>query len=90
MEDNGPGVPADIAERIWDSFFTTKPEGEGTGLGLAICRQIVAGQGGRLVLESAAGGGAVFRIILPLPVPAAPMAVPEALPAREPELCAKN
>jgi signal transduction histidine kinase len=90
VEDNGPGVPADIAERIWDSFFTTKPEGEGTGLGLAICRQIVAGQGGRLVLESAAGGGAVFRVILPLPVPAAPMAAPEALPAREPALSGKN
>jgi signal transduction histidine kinase len=66
VEDNGPGVPYEHAERIWEPFFTTKPAGEGTGLGLAICRQIVAHHGGKLSLEAAPEGGAIFRVQLPL------------------------
>ncbi|MBI5238856.1 MAG: GHKL domain-containing protein [Elusimicrobia bacterium] len=73
VEDNGPGVPPELAERIWDSFFTTKAEGEGTGLGLAICRQIVMGQGGRIALEEAPGGGARFVVRLALPAAPAPV-----------------
>ncbi|MCX5794174.1 MAG: ATP-binding protein [Elusimicrobia bacterium] len=66
VEDNGPGIPADIAERIWEPFFTTKPEGEGTGLGLAICRRIVDSLGGSLTLQSGRGEGAAFLIRLPI------------------------
>ena len=66
VEDNGPGIPAEIAERIWEPFFTTKPEGEGTGLGLAICSQIVKASEGSLTLESGRDGGAAFLIRLPI------------------------
>jgi two-component system NtrC family sensor kinase len=69
VEDNGPGVPLEAAQKIWEPFYTTKPEGVGTGLGLAICRQIVASQGGVLTLEAAPGGGALFLIRLPMTVP---------------------
>ncbi len=66
VEDDGPGIPPEIAGRIWEPFFTTKPEGEGTGLGLAICRRIVEGQGGTLTFESSPLGGAAFLIRLPI------------------------
>ncbi|MDD5629796.1 MAG: ATP-binding protein, partial [Elusimicrobia bacterium] len=65
VEDNGPGIPAEIAQRIWEPFFTTKPEGEGTGLGLAISRRIVEDSlGGALTLRP--GSGAAFLIRLPI------------------------
>jgi signal transduction histidine kinase len=71
--DNGPGVPADLADRIFEPFFTTKPEGQGTGLGLYVSAEIVRRHGGRLVCEPAPGGGAAFRFELPL-APALPAA----------------
>ena len=64
VADDGPGVLPGIAERIWEPFFTTKPEGEGTGLGLAICRRIVELHGGTLSLAPG-GPGAAFVIRLP-------------------------
>lgn len=63
VEDSGPGVPGDLFDRVFEPFFTTKPEG--TGLGLALARGIVQELGGRLELESAEGGGALFRVVLP-------------------------
>jgi signal transduction histidine kinase len=65
VEDNGPGIPAEIRSRIFDSFFTTKPPGVGTGLGLPISRDIVRSAGGELTVESEAGRGALFRVRLP-------------------------
>jgi PAS domain S-box-containing protein len=59
VEDRGMGVPEEIAHRIFDPFFSTKPQG--TGMGLAICRSIVEAHDGKLQVESAAHGGAVFR-----------------------------
>lgn len=64
--DNGPGVPAEVADRIFDPFFTTKPAGVGTGIGLAICKDIVQAHGGKLELVDNPGPGALFRITLPL------------------------
>lgn len=65
--DNGPGVPEDLRERIFEPFVTTKPEGEGTGLGLAISRRLAAGMGGRLYLEPVPGdSGACFVLELPV------------------------
>ncbi|HUO47016.1 MAG TPA: ATP-binding protein [Acidimicrobiia bacterium] len=52
VEDDGPGVPAALADRIWEPFFTTKPPGEGSGLGLSIARRIVESHRGRLLLLS--------------------------------------
>ncbi|NUP97356.1 MAG: HAMP domain-containing histidine kinase [Planctomycetaceae bacterium] len=68
VEDQGPGIPADIRERIFDPFFTTKEPGSGTGLGLAIVHRIVTAHSGRIeVLDT--GHGALFRIQLPLHTP---------------------
>jgi PAS domain S-box-containing protein len=66
VEDSGPGVPADIRNRVFDPFFTTKNPDEGTGLGLSICQRVVAEVGGRIWLEdSEALGGAKFVVELP-------------------------
>jgi len=63
VEDDGPGVPPDQREQIFQPFFTTKAQG--TGLGLAIVHAIVTQHRGSLGLESPPRGGAVFRIRLP-------------------------
>jgi PAS domain S-box-containing protein len=65
FEDSGQGVTADNLEKIWEPFFTTKPEGKGTGLGLAICRRIVEEHGGTIEMESQPGQGTTVRIVLP-------------------------
>jgi PAS domain S-box-containing protein len=71
VADNGPGVPAAVQEQIFEPFFTTKPEGVGTGLGLAVSRSLARAHGGELRLETGAGGGACFRLSLPLGAAAA-------------------
>ena len=66
VEDSGPGVPANIRERVFDPFFTTKSADEGSGLGLSICQRVVAEVGGRIWLEdSETLGGAKFVVELP-------------------------
>jgi two-component system NtrC family sensor kinase len=62
--DTGPGVPEPLRNRIFEPFFSTKPESVGTGLGLAISRGIARGQGGELVLEADTGSGACFTLKL--------------------------
>jgi len=64
VRDEGPGIPDDDRERIFDPFFSTKPPGEGTGLGLPICAQIVEVYGGDIRVESAPGEGACFTLRL--------------------------
>jgi signal transduction histidine kinase len=64
--DNGAGIPAGVQSRIFEAFFTTKPQGEGTGLGLDIVQRIVAQQhGGRVDVESEPGR-TVFTVRLPI------------------------
>ena len=64
VADTGPGIPRGKREEIFDPFFTTKAGG--MGMGLAIVRTIVRAHGGWIWAEDAVGGGAVFRVILPL------------------------
>ena len=55
IEDEGPGIPPDIQDKVFEPFFTTKNKGEGTGLGLDICKKIVEKFGGQLSFESEPG-----------------------------------
>jgi signal transduction histidine kinase/ActR/RegA family two-component response regulator len=65
VSDDGPGIPPEIASRIFDPFFTTKPAGMGTGLGLAIVHGVVREHGGRVMVASPPGGGAIFTLEFP-------------------------
>ncbi|MBI2789297.1 MAG: response regulator [Elusimicrobia bacterium] len=65
VSDNGPGVPPEAAERLFQPFFTTKERGRGTGLGLSICRQIAREHGGEISLENRPGQGCSFTLDLP-------------------------
>ncbi len=65
VEDQGPGLSPQVAERAFDPFFTTKPPGQGTGLGLSIVERIATSQGGR-VQVTREQQGALFRVTLPV------------------------
>jgi two-component system OmpR family sensor kinase len=70
VADEGPGVPAEDADRIFERFYRTdrsrtRNQG-GTGLGLAIVRSLVEGHGGTVGYRPRAGGGSVFRVVLPM------------------------
>lgn len=65
VEDNGPGITADVLPRIFDPFFTTKSVGQGSGLGLSICHGIVASLGGDIACTTEVGKGALFRVVIP-------------------------
>lgn len=67
VKDNGPGIPPDSKDKIFDPFYSTK-EG-GTGLGLSISKKIVESYGGSLTLTDAETGGACFTVFLPAPNP---------------------
>lgn len=67
VRDNGPGIPVDKLEMIFEPFVTTKAGKGGTGLGLAVSRTIVEEHGGTLDIEPHDGPGAWFRLRLPLP-----------------------
>ena len=70
VRDRGPGVPPEHAERIFDRFFSYRPQHSGhtahTGLGLAIARSIVRAYGGEMRARNHPQGGAVFEVELPL------------------------
>ncbi|MEO1593596.1 MAG: ATP-binding protein, partial [Cyanobacteria bacterium J06632_22] len=66
IADNGPGIPAEIQDKVFDPFFTTKPVGQGTGLGLSIGYQIVTDEHqGELSFTTPPAGGTVFKLTLP-------------------------
>jgi signal transduction histidine kinase len=60
VEDNGPGIPEDVQEKIFVPFFTTKEDG--SGIGLSLSRQIMRLHGGSLSVRSEEGEGAVFTL----------------------------
>jgi signal transduction histidine kinase len=63
VEDNGPGIPVEARERIFEVFYSSR--GGGTGLGLPIAKQIVERHGGTIEVETEVGRGTTFRIRLP-------------------------
>ena len=73
VEDEGPGIPAEYRERIFDPFFRMRTaqqsELSGHGLGLAICKSIVLAHGGRIQIRDRPGGGACFSVFLPAQAP---------------------
>jgi signal transduction histidine kinase len=64
VTDDGPGVPPELADKIFSAFFTTKAQG--SGLGLAIVRKIVDAHDGRIDMTSRPGAGTKFRVALPV------------------------
>jgi len=88
--DNGPGVPSEARERIFEPFVTAKEVGQGSGLGLFVCRNIVQGFSGQVTVDDRPGGGARFRVLLPAvaetvadeTLPVSPRPPPEAASCR--------
>jgi signal transduction histidine kinase len=67
IADNGPGIPPDIQQQIFNPFFTTKPMGKGTGMGMAISYQIITEKhNGKLECFSTLGEGTEFVIQIPM------------------------
>jgi signal transduction histidine kinase len=64
VRDSGPGLDPANFDRVFDSFYSTKPGG--LGIGLSICRSIVEAHGGRLWVEAGKPVGAVFALTLPI------------------------
>ena len=66
IRDNGTGIPAEVKEKMFNPFFTTKPAGEGTGLGLSLSYDIIVKQhAGSIGVETQPGEFTEFRIVLP-------------------------
>ena len=63
VTDDGPGIPADLRERVLEPFYTTRHRG--TGLGLAIVRRAIEAHGGKLTIECPEAGGTVVRMAIP-------------------------
>lgn len=66
IADNGPGIPAETIDRIFDRYFTTKKSGEGTGLGLFVTKSLLENMGGEISVTSRSGGGTTFTVTLPI------------------------
>jgi signal transduction histidine kinase len=65
FSDTGAGIEEEDLPKLWEPFFTTKPEGKGTGLGLSICRRTVEEHRGAINIESCRKKGTTVRIMLP-------------------------
>jgi signal transduction histidine kinase len=66
VQDNGPGIPDEIKDKIMQPFFTTKKGTAGTGLGLSITNDIIKAHGGKIDIESVEGEKTRFIITLPI------------------------
>ena len=65
VKDNGPGIPDEIKDKIFQPFFTTKPTGQGTGLGLSLSYDIVKAHGGTLKVDTTLNEGVLFALTIP-------------------------
>jgi two-component system NtrC family sensor kinase len=65
VSDTGPGIPPAELSKIFEPFYTTKPQGRGTGLGLSICYGIIEDHRGRIEVDSEVGEGSTFLVYLP-------------------------
>ncbi len=72
VRDNGPGIPASVASRLFEPFVTSKPAGKGTGLGLALSRELAVAAGGALVGQNLERG-ACFTLTLPVSTSITPL-----------------
>ncbi len=79
LADNGPGIPENIINRVFDPFFSTKDVGDGTGLGLSICFGIISEHKGRIWAENNTSHGVTFYIELPLVPVESPTQTPDLL-----------
>jgi len=69
ISDNGPGMPEEVCQQLFEAFFTTNPADKGTGLGLSISYKVLQEHGGMLSCLSAQGHGAEFIIEMPIEQP---------------------
>lgn len=74
--DNGPGIPPEVREKIFDPYFTTKQDSGGTGLGLATVHGIIVQHGGTIEVTSEPGQGTIFYIRVPVAGPSTVDEVP--------------
>jgi C4-dicarboxylate-specific signal transduction histidine kinase len=82
VSDNGIGLPADMAEAVFEPFVSRKRVNLGMGMGLAICRSIIDSHGGRICLQSSAGSGTTVNVLLPLYEHSQPLPASHRLPDR--------
>ncbi|HSH20920.1 MAG TPA: ATP-binding protein, partial [Draconibacterium sp.] len=68
VSDNGPGIPSEIKDKIFQPFFTTKPTGQGTGLGLSLSYDIVKAHGGTIEVKSETKGEPGTEFIIQIPI----------------------
>jgi two-component system NtrC family sensor kinase len=80
VEDDGPGIPDHLHERVFEPFFTSRADASGTGLGLTLCREIVAEHGGEIEIRRGRLPGACLRLRFPPATAAAPRSAPPAEP----------
>ena len=69
VADDGPGIPPELLDRIYEPFFTTKEIGQGSGQGLAIARTTIEQHGGSIECASVPGSGTTFTLRIPLQRP---------------------
>lgn len=66
FKDSGSGIPAEIINRIFEPFYTSKKVGEGTGMGLSVVHGVVHKLGGHILVDSVVGGGTSFKVLFPI------------------------